>query len=305
MTRLSGGLVSAAVIITAALSLASGYAQNSPPAQSLHWLRSSDSASKPSMRAKSKKPAQTATAPSTAPARDAQAVTLAQQSLKAITGGMSIANAAIQGTVAFTAGSDQESGTASLEAAAGYQSRITLSLGGGQRTVVRNGSSGPPRGKSAGADGTWQAMALHNCWVDPTWFFPAISIQSALNDSQIAFSYIGADTKAGVSVQHIQISRLIPGQIASATQLIQQLSRTDIYVDAATYLPVAIDFNEHPDSAAELNTSVEIQFSGWQASNGIQVPSHIQKFLQGSLSLDLSGLTVSVNSSMPQSDFTI
>jgi hypothetical protein len=299
------GLVFATAAILLVAASATGYGQHIlQGAQGFAAPRRNNAPGKAAKKA-AQTATQTATQTSTSPTRDTQAVTLANQSLKAITGGLAVTNAMVQGTSTFIAGSDQQSGNATLEASVGYQSRIILSLSGGQRTMVRNGSGGAPQGKSAGADGAWQQTALHNCWTDPTWFFPAISIQSALNDPQIAFTYIGADTKAGVSVQHIQISRLVPGQIASATQLIQQLSRTDIYVDATTYLPVAIDFNEHPDFAADLNTPVEILFSGWQAVNGIQMPPHIQKFLQGSLSLDLSGLTVSVNTSIPQSDFTI
>src|SRR6266550_2606347 len=51
-------------------------------------------------------------------------------------------------------------------------------------------------------------------------------------DAQISFSYIGQDTKAGVAVQHIQISRILPGQTATTTSLIQRLSQVDIYLDS-------------------------------------------------------------------------
>ena len=236
MTKRMRWLVLATGGVLFSATSATGFGQDIPlGAQGFTALRLSHAPHKAAKRA-----AQTATQAPTSPTRDTQAVTLANQSLRAITGGLPVTSAIVQGTSTFIAGSDQESGSATLEASVGYQSRITLSLSGGQRSVVRNGSSVSPQGKSSGPDGTWQALALHNCWVDPTWFFPAISIQAALNDSQIAFTYVGTDTKAGVSVQHIQISRVIPGQIASATQLIQQLSRTDIYVDATTYLPVAI-----------------------------------------------------------------
>jgi hypothetical protein len=83
------------------------------------------------------------------------------------------------------------------------------------------------------------------------------------------------------------------------------LSQVDVYLDSTTNLPVALDFNVHPDTDAGLDLPVEVQFSGWQLVHGIQVPSHIQKFLQGSLTLDLSGVTISVNTGLAQSDFTI
>jgi hypothetical protein len=239
------------------------------------------------------------------PARDTQALTLANQALKALTGGLAITDATVQGSSSFIAGSDQESGNATLEARAGYASRLVLALNGGQRTEVRNESSAPPQAKWSGPDGTWHPVPLHNCWVDPTWFFPALTIQSALNDPQISFAYIGQDTKAGGAVQHIQISRIVPGQNAASTSLIQKLSRVDVYLDVTSYLPVAVDFNTHPDKTTTYDLPVEIQFSGWQPANGVQVPSRIQKFLQGSLTLDLNSVTISVNTGIPQSDFTM
>ncbi len=238
-------------------------------------------------------------------ARDAQAVSLANQAVTALVGNTMITDATVQGTASYIAGSDQESGSATLLAHTGYEANIALSLSGGQRSEIRNGSGAPPQAKWSGPDATWHTMPLHNCWADPTWFFPGLTLQSALNDSQISFSYIGQDTKAGVTVQHIQISRVVPGQTSKATSLIQRLSQVDFYLDSATNLPVAIDFNTHPDTNALLDQPLEIQFSGWQPVNGIEVPSRIQKFLQGSLTLDLSGLTVSVNTGLPQADFTI
>jgi len=279
----------------------SGYAQNVPPGAHAFTVPVRSHAP----RRTAKKPAQTMTPASTSPTRDTQAVTLANQALNALTGGLAITDATVQGSSNFIAGSDQESGSATLEARAGYESRTVLALSGGQRTEVRNGSGAPPQAKSSGADAVWHPAPLHNCWVDPTWFFPALTIQSALNDSQIAFTYIGQDTKVGAAVQHIQISRLVPAQSATATSLIQRLSRVDIYLDATTYLPVALDFNTHPDKTATYDIPVEIQFSGWRPVNGVQAPSRIQKFLQGSLLLDLNSVTVSINTGLPQSDFAI
>jgi hypothetical protein len=240
-----------------------------------------------------------------APTRDAQAVSLTQQAVSALIGSIAITDAKVQGTANYVAGSDQESGTATLLAHVGYEASVGLSLSGGQRSEIRNGSTAPPQGKWSGTDATWHTTPLHSCWTDPTWFFPALTLQSALSDSQISFAYVGQDTKAGVSVQHFQISRLVSGQTSTATSLIQRLSQVDFYLDSTTHLPVAIDFNAHPNTDAGVNQPVEIQFSGWQPVNGIEVPSRIQKLVQGSSALDLSALTVSVNIGLPQSDFAM
>jgi|GEM_PF-2849009 len=237
--------------------------------------------------------------------RNSQAVGLAASALNALVGHLPIADATVKGDASYIAGSDRETGTATLEAHAGYESRTVLDLTDGKRSEVRNGSGAPPQRKTAGPDGNWHAAPLHNCWTDETWFFPALMLQSALSDPQISFAYVDQETKNGISAQHIQISRVVPGQAPKVIALIQRLSQVDFYLDPTTGLPVAIDFNTHPEKNAAINLPVEIQFSGWHPVNGIELPAKIQKFLQGSLTLDLSNLTISVNTGVPQSDFTM
>jgi hypothetical protein len=85
----------------------------------------------------------------------------------------------------------------------------------------------------------------------------------------------------------------------------QQFSTTDFYLDAGTLLPVAVSFQSHPDGDAGSNIAVEIDFSNYQPSNGIQVPFRIQKLVQGSLTLDFTVSSVVLNSGLPDSLFAI
>src|SRR3989441_7814631 len=105
----------------------------------------------------------------------------------------------VQATANYIAGSDEETGTATLLAKAG-ESRITLTLTGGQRAEVRNNSGGLPQGSWSGPDGVWHAMALHNCWTHAAWFFPGLSLQAALNDPQVAIAYAGQEDLDGRAV---------------------------------------------------------------------------------------------------------
>ena len=86
---------------------------------------------------------------------------------------------------------------------------------------------------------------------------------------------------------------------------VQALSAADVYLDAASYLPAALDFNVHPDANAGLNLPMEIQFSGYKLANGIRTPSRIQKLLQGSLLLDLSITSITINSGLSDTVFAV
>jgi len=60
-------------------------------------------------------------------------------------------------------------------------------------------------------------------------------------------------------------------------------------------MPVSYVFNLHPDNNALQDIPAEIQYSNYQTVRGIQVPFHIQKFVNGSLALDFQVQSVSLN----------
>ena len=79
----------------------------------------------------------------------------------------------------------------------------------------------------------------------------------------------------------------------------------DVYFDPQSFLPVVLDFNTHPDIDAGTNLPVEIQFGNFQSMGGVLVPLEIQKYLQGSLLLNLAVSNASINSGVPPSTFTL
>ena len=107
------------------------------------------------------------------PPRDAQAVLVLQRSLAALAGTSTINDVTLNGTATRIAGSDNESGTATLKATAIGQSRIDLSLSSGQSSEVRNTSTEPFTGSWSGPDGTWHPVAAHNLFAISDWFFPS------------------------------------------------------------------------------------------------------------------------------------
>ncbi len=89
-----------------------------------------------------------------------------------------------------------------------------------------------------------------------------------------------------------------------AAQL-QKLSQMEIYLDPTTLLPLSLAFNVHPDGDANTNIPIEIRYSNYQAVNGVQVPFHIQRFINGTLFLDLTVQSVTINSGISASAFTL
>lgn len=234
-------------------------------------------------------------------ARDPQALTLVASALKALTGGVAVNDVVLQGTAAYVAGSDEESGTASLTARNKQESLVRLSLNAGPRQEIRNGIAGA----WSGPDGTAYCMATHNCWADASWFFPALTLEAISADPQLAVSYLGPDTSKGRALLHLQVARVLAGQSAAPTADVLRLSVMDLYFDPQSDLPLVLDFNVHPDRDPNTNIPVEIQFGNFQSISGGLVPFRIQKYLQGTLTLDLTVTSVLLNSGVPGSEFAL
>jgi hypothetical protein len=248
---------------------------------------------------------------------DPRAVALLQQSLAKLTGGVTVNDVTLTGSSNRIAGSDAETGTSTLMALAPADSKLSLNFPSGAWVEIRNAAGTPPPGAPTGAtapvgawsgpDGTIHMMAGHNLMTDPTWFFPAFMV-SRLVSGNYVLSYIGAETHNGQSTVHVSASEPFPqlsNSGADTAALMQHLTQMDLYLSTTTLLPVALDFDSHPDNNAGVDIPVEIQFSNYQPWNGVQVPLHVQKYLNNGLVLDLQISSAMLNSGLTAAAFQI
>ena len=231
-----------------------------------------------------------------------QATALLARSLAALSSGQTIRDVKLQGAVNYVAGSDEETGPATLEAAGDVQNRVVLNLSGGQRTQIQNGVLA----SSTGPDGQTQLLPLHNSLNPAAWFFPALLVQGLLQDPSYSVTYDGIEDLNGASAHHFSAVRAPSGQGDAQTMaLLGQLSAFDLYLGTGTLLPVSLAFNTHPGNNALQDIPISIEFSGYGKTSGVMTPLHIQKYLQRSLLLDISAPSVSINSGLAPGDFQI
>lgn len=265
---------------------------------------------------------------------DPQAVSLLQKSLAVQVGTAQVTDVTLNGIAQWTAGSDDESGTATLMATEVGDSKLSLNLSSGALTEIRNHAGTPlvgtlppdapaqasqpqPVGAWSGPDGITHGMAGHNVMTDATWFFPLATLSRLADAPDYTISFIGPEIHDGQSVIHISVSQQIAqtsstssGGMATAippniAAELQHLSQMEIYLNSQTLLPVALAFNAHPDNNALIDIPTEIQFSNYQAVNEIQVPFHVQRYLNGSLTLDLQFSSAVFNTGLTSSNFEI
>jgi hypothetical protein len=260
----------------------------------------------------------------------AQASSILQGSLKALLGTASITDVTISATARRIAGSDDETGTATLTATAAGDSELNLNFPSGPRTEVRNHSALPlpdsfpqgvtlpvgmtaqpqPVGAWSGTDGVSHGMVGHNLMTDATWFVPAFTIGTILSSANYVIPYAGQEVHNGQQALHVSVTKQFllntsgkaPVQVPP---LVRHLSQMDLYLDPTTLLPLELDLAVHPDNNAKIDIPVEIYFSDYRSVGGAQVPFHVQRYLNNSLSLDLTFNNVTFNTGLSPASFAI
>jgi hypothetical protein len=232
---------------------------------------------------------------------DPLAISLAQQSVSAITTGAPVSDVTVTGNVVSIIGDDSQTGIGTFQAKGTSESRVDLTLANGTRSDVRSVISGIPSGAWVQSGGTPTSYAFHNCWTDAAWFFPALSSLSQTANAGFVFKYIGLEPHGTVNTQHIQVYQWS----AQASPSLAQLSSMDFYLDAISSLPVAIAFNVHPDDNMDQNIPVEIDFANYQAISGVQVPIHFQEIYNGGVTLDVTVTNTAINTGLPDTLFTL
>jgi hypothetical protein len=117
--------------------------------------------------------------------------------------------------------------------------------------------------------------------------------------------YIGSETRQGVQVEHLRLSKAILGLPDDMQAIASKLSSSEVFLDSTSHLPVAITFNLHPDDDYETDIPVEIRYSDYRLVNGVTVPFSIKRYLNGGQVQELSIQNVAINSGVSVSDFIL
>jgi hypothetical protein len=215
-------------------------------------------------------------------------------------GASAITGIAMTGVVTYSAGSDQDSGPIQMQAIGLFDAAVYMNLSSGKRAEISHRDTGA----WAGPDGVSHSIPFHNSLTIPGWFSPSLIVHACLTDKSFLASNIGTEERNGISVEHIRCSRRFEQNGASTAGLLSGVAM-ELFLDHATSLPVACEFNTHPDNNELLNIPVRIEFSDYQTAGTSRAPFRIQKYLQNTLLLDISVSAVTLNPTLPSTDFSL
>ncbi|MBV8205846.1 MAG: hypothetical protein JO041_03560 [Acidobacteria bacterium] len=221
----------------------------------------------------------------------------------ALTGGAIVSDITLSATATWIAGSTNQTGSAQLISKGTGEALFQLANSSFSVSELRNDSDGPG-GQSSDSTGAMHILPPHNCWMPAAWFSPAAVIQ-VISGSAFTLTDVGQELHEGAVVDHVQAQITSSGQRPRVAAVIQKLSTTDVFFDPESHLPVAIAFNTHPADDLTRDIPVEVRFSDYRTVNGIKVPFHIQRFLSGTLQLDVTVSSAAINSGVADSAFAL
>ena len=214
---------------------------------------------------------------------------------QAISGGLPVTKISLSGTATVYAGSITDTGSASLYADLTGKVTTQLSLDKlGARTETLTAGPLSPCSYS-GADGVSHIGNGLNCWRPTAWFFPALSLQPSSILTAVSTSDLGRGLVGGSTYRHLQSQLVMPSLNAAAASQLAKESTADIGLDTTSFLPAVMTYTTRPDSGAATLLLVAVHYSNYQNVSGVQIPFHIERYVNGSLQLSITLSSAQIN----------
>jgi hypothetical protein len=220
-----------------------------------------------------------------------------QASLTAMVGQATIQDVTLDGTAQVIAGSSDETVPAVFKALSDGSSQTQLSLSAGVRNEVRISEAGGQTGSWTRGDSKAHPLAQHNLMTDSAWFFPALVVSRMISNTALTVVYVGQED----GLLHFQAHRQQLDAPANITPTIQHLTQMDLYLNSANLQPAKLEFNIHADTDARVDIPVTIQYSNYEKVNGVELPFHVQRYVNNSLVLDIQVKTATFNGGLTAS----
>jgi hypothetical protein len=234
---------------------------------------------------------------STAVQRDAQALAIVQQSVRAMASSAP-ADSSATGSVTIVEGSTTQSGTIQILTLGASQTSEILILPDGTRTVVySNGLAKETNGTQAAAP------PLETVVTDQCSDFPLPLLLSALNNPDTSMRYVGPETLDGTAVQHIQVWNSFASK--PRLQKVASFSLRDIWFDSSSALPLKIAHTRREGGGAAPSIPVEISFANYTKVAGVLYPFQITKSFNGTPWQTITIQNVSFNTGLTAAQFQV
>jgi len=106
---------------------------------------------------------------------------------------------------------------------------------------------------------------------------------------------MGSEIVGGKTYRHLR-SQLVFSDIPMNFAVnAMQASTTDIVLDSTSFLPAVLAYSVRPDNGSQPPIAIEVRYSNYTAVQGARIPFTIQRYVNGSLQLDITVSSAQVN----------
>lgn len=240
---------------------------------------------------------QAPTSTGTAVQRDAQAVTLLQQSIAAF-GPVQPSDSTATGSVTITAGSSTTQGTVTVMTRGSAETSVQFQMPSDSWSVIY--SSGQANKVEASAT---TVMPLELSASYQSFYFPLAYLSGVLSNSDYSIQYIGQETIGSSAAIHIQVQDTFNS--VPYFQFLAPFTLSDIWLDLTTSLPVKIAMIRRFGGGGALSYPMAVTYSNYQIVSGVKYPFTIQEYVTGTVWATTAIQSVAFNTGLTDSNFPL
>lgn len=233
--------------------------------------------------------------------RDAQALTVLSQYVQA-SGGLQTVTATQDytesGNVTFNWAGKQVQGTVVTKGRGATQFRMDSQTAEGNETWLVDGLSGTV----VTVDGRTHNLAPYNLKNAGSLTLPVIRIAAALSNPTTSIRYMGQVTENSHLAYQIRLTPPVEKGLAVISRL-DGPGIIDLFLDSTTYQLIAEVETFHGDRNVTQTYSEEIDFSNYQATNGVLVPLTVMEKVSGQQTWSITLGNVTFNTGLSDADF--
>jgi hypothetical protein len=229
--------------------------------------------------------------------RDAQAVTLLQNSLAAM-GGTVPTDSSASGNVTLAQGSLTSTGTVKILTRGTNETSIQFKTDSASWSVIySNGEAN--RVDASGA----KYLPLEYAASSQCLYFPMPFVAGLLNNPDFSIQYVAQETVGSSTGNHIVVRNTFNS--VPANQPLADFTITDIWLDATTSLPLKIGMVRREAGGSSPRMPISFEYSNFQLVSGVNYPFTIQESINGSPWITTTIQSVAFVSGLTDTDFPI
>ncbi len=215
--------------------------------------------------------------------------TLPVQLARAFSAGVPVRSVALSGDARWHAGGTNDVGTATITISSSGAAQLELSLSVVGSRLESQDAIGPAMAcRWSGADKVVHKLNMTTCGQPTVWYMPNVPLQSASLPSGISMLDLGTQTLADSNYHHVRLQFAIPFDVSSKGDTQTQSNTMDLWLDPVSQLPAVLQFRLPTDRGSSNTSLIEVHYSNYHNVSGVQIPYQIERFINGTLNLEIS-----------------